>query len=318
MKAIVFLLFSFTINATLFAQAPVTFQPNWKVGDKRVATIVETETEYLNGEVTEENIETLDVRYEVMKETATDYTVKITIENVALQTVQEFYDKIGEDLKAYKDLELLYRVNKMGGTADLINWKEAKAFIEESFEQVTKVIKKKSPDSEMMVGFMMKSVVSMFDSKESIESYLEGEVNMLVMSFGKAFPLNDTLRVEDIQVNPLNPTEEVGAVQKYVLTEQGKGLYNISHTTDIDISGFVAMMKEMMSALGKSLGVSDSSVTKKTDELNNFELTMDNHTNWVFNANTSWPESLKMTVDVKGNDPKGARRNYTERVITFK
>lgn len=318
MKTTLSLLMALLISALTYAQTPVSFQPKWKVGDKRKATIVETGTGYKNGEITEQTTETIDVLYEVMKETVTDYTVKITIENIALKSVEKFYDKIGEDLKAYKDLNLLYRVNKMGGTADLLNWKEAKAFIEESFEQVTKVVKKKSPDSEMMVGFVMKSVVTMFDSKEAVEGYLEGEVNMLIMPFGKAFPLNDTLKVDDYQANPFNPGEEVRAVQQYVLTDQGKGLYNINHTMDIDLSGFVAMMKEMMAGFGKSLGVSDSSVANKTAELDELEFNMDYHTNWVFNSNTSWPESFKMVTDFYGSDPSGARRNLTERVVTFK
>jgi len=314
----ILLLFSLLVAVASFAQTEVLFKPNWKVGDKRTATIVTHDTEYRGDELTEETTENLEVVFEIVKESATDYTVKVTMDNIALSPIIEMYDKITDELPKYKSLVLMYQVNKLGGTADLLNWKESKAFILESFEQAEKLLEKKLPDDVGYAKMLMNPIVSLFSSKEAVVGYMENVINYLVTPYSQAFVLNDTVKVEKAETNPFNASEEMSTTHLYYLTEKGKGIYNLNYSIQFDMSGFVAMMKEMMSEMGKSFGVEDSSITKKNAELDDITMDMSNYSDWEYNSNTGWITKVTTKTEFFGTDPTGKRRNVSETTVTYK
>ncbi len=314
----ILLLFSLLTAIASFAQTEISFKPKWKVGDKRTAIIITHDTEYKGDELTEETTETLEVVFEIVKESATDYTVKVTMDNIALSPVAEMYDKIADELPKYKSLVLMYQVNKLGGTADLLNWKESKAFILESFEQAEKLLKKKLPEDVEYAKMLMNPIVSLFSSKEAVEGYMENVINYLVTPYSQAFVLNDTVKVERAEVNPFNASEEMSTTHLYYLTEKGKGIYNLNYSIQFDMSGFVAMMKEMMSEMGKSFGVEDSSIVKKNAEFDDITFNMTNYSDWVYNATSGWLTSVTTKTEIYGTDPSGKRRNVSETSVTYK
>ncbi len=306
------------LSYAAIAQSTFIFQPKWKVGDKRTATIVRSEMEYLNGELTDESAETLPVDYEVIKETSTAYLVKVTLENVALQAVIGVYEKVSDELPKYRNLELIYQINKIGGAADLVNWKEARDYIKTSFDQIGVLLKKKDPDAEDYLKFIMKPILSVFESKEGIEGYMKGEIELLTMHYGINMVLNDTVMNIEMEPNPFNPAEEISTTHKYYLTEQGKGLYNINYSIQFDMTNFVAMMKQMMSELGNSIGVSDSSIAKKNAELDDITFDMINSSDYTYNELTGWLTQITHVSEVLGTDPKGKRRKIVKQEVIFK
>lgn len=320
MKKPLLIALSILFPLLLLAQNSVSFQPKWKVGDKRTATITTKEVKYKDGELTEDDTEILTAQYEVLKETETAYTVRVTLDNVVLSVAASFYDKIGEDLKKYKDLVLLYQVNKIGGTADLTNWKEAQAFIKESFGQMEKVVKKKNPDMAGFIKLAFNPILAMFDSKEAIEGYMTEEIKLIMLPFTQSYVVGDTLKIEDNEPNPFNPAEEIASTHLYLLNEKDldEGLYTLDYSLQLDMSGFVAMMKDMMRNLGNSMEIEDSTMEKTNAELESLNFDMTNNAQWLFNANTSWPISVSKTAVIIATSGKGESRKTIDKTAVFK
>ena len=109
-----------TISTLGFGQ-DYNFKPQWTSGDIKQITITQVEREYEDDELISDTIIYNDARIKVLKENKDNYTLEILYENQALRAAQEFYDKLNEELKEYKDLKLIYSVNKVTAESELLN-----------------------------------------------------------------------------------------------------------------------------------------------------------------------------------------------------
>src|SRR5690606_842461 len=87
-----------------------------------------------------------EAKIKVLKDNKDSYSLEILMENQALRSAIELYDNLGEELKDYKDLKLIYSVNKETAESELLNWKEAQKFMNESFDQIIIVFEDKMPE----------------------------------------------------------------------------------------------------------------------------------------------------------------------------
>lgn len=300
--------------------AEYKFTPKWKEGDKKTVTIEQNETEYKNGELVEENTSHLTTEIEILKENNDDYILKVVHENIALRTVVNFYDKLGDELNTYKNLKLEFRINKQTGKADLINWKDAQQFMNESFDQINTLLKKKVPDMAGIAKRTFVPIVEMFKSKENIEAYMSNEIGFLLFPYDKIFVVGDTLSTKESCANPFNPLDMITQTTLSYLSnlDETKKICDINTTEIYDLTEFKEMMKTMMENMTKSLGAEDSTRDKAAKEINSIDFDMSNLTVITFDYNSTWPVKVVKTGKVTAGDPKGKTERTVIQTMTIK
>jgi hypothetical protein len=307
LTAFVLVLFSQTVHA----QTSTRFVPNWQVGDERTATTTRHEVEMKYGEVEEDTTYSMDTHFKVLSEDADSYILEVRYANVAMRMAAEFHERIDEELKAYQDLELKYRVDKVTGEADLINWKEAKAFMDKGIKAITTTLKKKDPDVAPFLSLAFAPIQEAFESKENIEAYMSTEINYLLFPFGKDFVQGDTLRIVETAPNPFNPRDSVSQTTLTWLQDSdgAGGRSDIHSTVLLDLSGFKAMMKDMMRTMGSSFGAADSTLQRQEREIAELDFEVTNSMVIVLEEASGWPLSVVQQAQFTGSDPKGRREN---------
>ncbi|HRO98564.1 MAG TPA: hypothetical protein PLN54_03955 [Flavobacteriales bacterium] len=301
-------------SSTARAQPSTRFAPHWQVGDKRTATTTRHEVDMKYGEVEEDTTFSIDTHYKVLSEDADSYLLEMRYANVAMRMAAEFHDRIDEELKAYQDLVLEYRVDKVTGEADLTNWKEAKAFMDKGIKAITTTVKKKDPDLAPLLSLVLAPIQAAFESKENIEAYMSTEINYLLFPFGKDFVQGDTLRMVETAPNPFNPRDSVSQTTLTWLHDPdgSGGRSDIHSTVLLDLSGFKAMMTDMMRKMGSSFGAADSTLQRQEREIAELDFEVTNSMVIVLEEATGWPLSVVQRVLITGSDPKGRR----ERSVT--
>jgi hypothetical protein len=281
------------------------FSPNWKVGDSKKISITQAESEFENGKLIASTSTNNEAEIKVLKVTADSYLVEITMENQAMIAAASFYEKLGEELKEYRDLRLLYQVNRSTAKAELQNWEEVKDFIDKSFEQITSLLEEKVPDEAFFVGLVFMPIKEIFKSKENVEAYVQESIGFLLSPFNKDFKLGETLTVVEISNNPFKPTEKIEVTNLFTLesVDTQSKVCTINHETKIDLSKFIEMMRSMMMKMAESMGVDEEDTAKKTQELDEFNLDMKSNQVITFDYNSTWVTKVVTTGIVTGSDP---------------
>ncbi len=305
------------ISASSFCQE-YNFKPKWTKGDVKQITITQVEREYEDGELISDTITYNETRIKVLKDNKEDYILEILMENLALSATIGFYDKLGEELKNYKELKLIYAVNKETGKSELQNWEEAQKFMNNSFEQITKVLEDKSPEFAPFVGMVFLPIKESFKSKENIEAYMETNIGYLLTPFKNKYTIGEVITLTESQESPFNPMQEVSSTTKLSLeslSEKSKTC-TFKQEVELDLSEFIEMMKGMMEKMAEAFGANDSISDKKSKEMDDFEMDIENIQLITFNYETSWVTKVVATSKVTGTDPRKGIKTKAEVVIT--
>ncbi|MDX2001706.1 MAG: hypothetical protein SFW35_04710 [Chitinophagales bacterium] len=297
----------------------ITFQPKWKVGDKKMVSHKVEQIKFVNDSLKGQTEEVSEYQVEILKENATSFEIKFVTKNALLTSVENLYEKLGEEMKPYGNLVLIYKVNKADGQVDLTNWEEAQNFMKSSLEQILKLVKKKDKDGVALVKLMLDPIVSIFDSKENTSAYMEDYIKWVVLPFGKNFVLGDTLKVKTSEPNPLNPGQSLFATEKYVLHKSNADSYSIDYILDIDMGPFIETMKSMISDMGESVGVEQNAIDKKSKELENIKLDMVTSFVLTYDNNIGWVQTLQGNAIISGSEPtQGSFKSINNISITYK
>lgn len=294
------------------------FKPQWKKGDVKKITIEQIERKYEDDKLLSDTIIYNEARIEVLKDNKDSYTLEILMENQALRAAIEFYDKLGEELIEYKDLKLIYSVNKETTEFELLNWEEAQKFMNESFGQITSILEEKAPDMASFVGFVFMPLEEMFKSKENIEAYMEDDIGYIVTPFNKDFKLGEVITTTETGENPFNPMQEVSATTHLTLEKVDKGskTCTINKEVELDLSEFIEMIKSMMQKMAESFGANDSITAEKSKEMDEFEMDIENLQVISFDYETTWVTKVVGNGVVSGTDPKKGVKTKTEIITT--
>ncbi len=201
-----------------------------------------------------------------------------------------------------------------------MNWKEAQAYVKKSYEEVEALVKKKAPEAVEYVKLAWSPILKLFNSKETIEAYTENEIKMITLPFGHAFTVGDTLKETETEANPFDPASELSVTHAFYLLEKdkAKGLYTLDYAVEFDMAPFVAMIKNMMTEMGKSFGVEDSSIAKKSAEIDDINFEMTNNTQWLFDSKSTWPISMTFASKITGTGQGENRLKVQEKTVVFK
>jgi len=282
------------------------FKPNWNKGDVKNVRINQVEQEYEDDVLISDTTIYNEARIEVLKSDKENYTLEILLENQALRTAIQFYDKLGDELKDYQDLKLIYSVNKESAESKLLNWKEAQKFMNNSFEQISTLLEKKAPEVAPSFNFAFMPLREIFKSKENIEAYMEDNIGYILTPFNKNFKVGQTITTNDKGENPFNPTQEMSA-KTLLSLESVDSLTKtcmIHQEVELDLTEFVEMMKGMMRKMSQSFGVNDSIAAIKSKEIDEFEMDIENLQVITFDLQTSWVTKVVGTGIISGTDPE--------------
>lgn len=295
-----------------------SFKPNWKVGEAKKIVISQVEREYEDDELIQDSTTYNEASIKVLEDNEGSYTFELLMENQALVATMAIYETIGEDLDDYKNLKLTYSINKETGKADLLNWEDARDFMNESFDQITGVLEEKAPGVASFSGLLFMPMKEAFKSKENMEGYMESSVGYFLTPFQNDYKIGETVEKIESGENPFNPRQEVSTTTKQTLrsiNEKTK-IATIDKEVILDLSEFIEMMKGMMLEMAKSFGVSDSAAINKTNEIDDFEMDITNREVIEFNYETTWVTKVVSTATVKGFDPKKKQKTKTEVITT--
>jgi hypothetical protein len=309
---------SLFVLSTLVYGQEYNYKPTWKKGDTKKISVTQVQKKYENDKLIENETTYNTASVKVLSENETTYTLEIQLENQALRSAILFYEKAGEELKAYKNLKLIYAVNKETAETELLNWKEAQKFMLESVGQITKLMKKKAPSSSSFMNLIFTPLLETFKSKQNIEEYMKSTIGYLVLPFNKHFKLNETIKTIENTTNPLNPAQELSATTLLTLTNVNTNnkTCTINQEVILDLSQFIAMIKDMMQKMSKSFGVNDSITAIKSKEMDDFEMDITTTQSIIFNYESAWVTQMTTTSIISGTDPQKGTKNKTEVITT--
>jgi len=294
------------------------FKPIWEKGESKTIKVTIVQKEYEDNELVSDTTMLNFASVKVLKESDENYTLEVLYENQALRSVMAFYDKVGEELTDYKDLKLIYLVNKKDGEIDLTNWEDAQKFMNESFEAITKLLKKKAPEFASFTKLIFLPIEEAFKSKENIEAYMDPYIGFLFTPYGQNFSLGDTISITETEKNPFNAMQDVSATTLLVLhtVNEDANTCQIHQEVILDLSSFIEMMKGMMQKMAESFGVSDSSAAAKTKEMDSFEMNIFNTQEISFDYESTWVTKVVNTATVTLVDPTKGKKSNSETITT--
>jgi hypothetical protein len=300
----------FTISllfvTTLGFSQDYTFRPLWTKGDVKHVSMTQVEKEYEDDILIFDTTVYNEARITVLKENKTHYTLEILMENQALSKVKGFYDKLGEELKEYKNLKLIYSIDKETAEYELLNWKDAQKFMTNSLKQINKITKNKVPDSAPFIRLILMPLNEIFKSKENIESYMSSNIEYILIPFNTRFKIGETITKTKSQENPFNPRQEISETTLLTLESVNEGTKTciINKEVEVDLTEFIAMMNTMIQKMSKSFGENDSITTKKSLSIDEFEMDIENLQIITFDYETTWITRIEGKGLVLGTDPE--------------
>ena len=317
--------FTFLFSLVLFAQitfaqvGKIVFKPTWKVGEKKTLTIIEEKITYDGDSIKSKESDEISGEISVTKMDNTHYYLSITYTNVVLKAFQKVYDNLGAELPAYKNIVLQYKVNKQTGKSDLINWKEANAYIQKTFDEVSKVINTKMPEAADMLEIIFTPIKDLFKSKESAEGYFGQEMGCVLAPFGKNYSTKDTLLTREAAKNPFG-NDSLVANKRSILNNYNPsaGTCDIVTVTDMDMSQVIQMIKTMMTNMMKKMDPKGEKSQEKMAELDNIKMEMNNVETISFNITTSWFTSCTQKTLVLASMPGKNSKQQVIKTITLK
>ncbi len=266
------------------------FTPQWKKGTKKTLNFEQNEREFENDVLISDTTIYNQAEIKVIDEDAESYTLKVVYENQALRAAASFYAKIGEELKDYRDLKLLFSIDKTTAEAELLNYEEAQDFMNKSIDQMTEIMEEKVPEMASFAGLLFMPIKSVFMSKENIEAYMLDMIGFMLVPYQSDYRLNESISTTTSQENPFSPSKEISAttVLTLVRADDDSGTYLIEQDIQLDLSEFAEMMKGMMQSMAESFGVNDSTATDKMDMVDDFKMSMTNIQSINYDSNSTW------------------------------
>ncbi len=294
------------------------FKPLWKKGDLKHVAITQVEREYEDGELISDTTYFNEARIEVVGAAKDDFILEILLENQALRSATEFYDKLGNELKEYQDLKLIYSVNKETAKSELQNWEDAQEFMNNSFEQISVVLNDKAPDLAPYIEMVFMPVREIFKSKENIEAYMDENIGYILTPFNKSFAVGETMTLTETGENPFNPMQEMSVTTLLTLESVNKKAQTciINQEVELDLSEFIEMMKDMMRKMAESVGADEGITAEKSEEIAGFEMDIENQQIITFDYKTTWVTKVVSTGVISGTDPKKGTKTKNEIIST--
>lgn len=294
----------------------LTLTPQWKYGDTRMLTIVNVRTEVKDGETTVDR-DVVQAEFQVLQETPSAYILQVEYENVVLRHAEKLSESFTVEGPEAANFILRYSVDRKTGASELQNWKEVQGFVLSSFEAIHEELEEKDPDNASIFQLIMLPTLSVFDSRENVESYFHEMIDLVTAPFGKALIQGDTLREVQREANPFSPNDSLSTTILTTLekVDLEKQQAVIRTETQMDMRPFVDAMKAMVGAMMKAMITDPEEQRANEAEMNAgmdaVRFDIKNERIETIDLRTTWPLDAVTTVQVSTDmmDKKNSAMN---------
>ena len=305
----------FLISCSLFSYAQeLKFVPKWKQGDK-FKVLTKTKTKSLKKDTTWK-VEKRSFESELyVKSIRSDhFLIQITYKNFYLTMFKKAFENIDEQPPTISKLKLLFKVKKDGSNASLEKWKEIRDLVNDQVKLVIqKSASKKGEGKEYIdsLNLMFSSITEVWNSKESIESMFDFEIEAFLAPFKTSFS-KDTITTKIKVMNPF-AKEKKDSIEcqhlSWLSSKKGK-LYDLGNTNIMDMSDYSELIKEMMKGMFSGfLKMAGDSTSEKylkgkqklDDMLDKIKFDIKEVNNFNYNAKTGYILFYKKTSSNEGS-----------------
>ena len=303
-----------SFNVLLLIAQDVAITPKWQKGDTRTLFMTKVESEQKADGSTEEHTERLDAKVRVTNMTATTYMVELEYRNVVITQLQELGGTVGAELDPWRRMVLRYEVDRRSGDALLYNWQDVRDVVNGSFNEIKRSMRKKDPEMADELLPVLEVITQMFQSREAIDGYFRGPIEMLTFCLGKPLTLGETLTLTSAEASPCGDGKDTLKVETMIRLEALNSeaqQCTISASQNWDMAPVVAMMKEVHTALINAGGAEKASQARSKAEMEKAlaEITMEmkDEQTIVMDLESTWPLRAERTSTVVSKSPEGTR-----------
>ena len=307
--------FLFLVGAICSFSQTYRFNPTWKKGEVKLVRSVEVEKEFENDLLIDEITTSNEMRITVLSDKGENYTIEVLFENQALKAALNLYEGLAEELPELRDLKLIFTVHKANAALELVNWKEAQAFMNQSFDDIAAVIQRKMPDEAPFIDLVFMPIRELFRDKESIEAYMSTTIAFILTPFNTDFTLGIANEQLDTAPNPFNPEQQVTTTTRITLESISPTACMFQQEVELDISQFVEMMRTMIKKMTESLNDGQGLSPEKLAEFEEFNMEITNQQTIAFDRTSSWVTQVDGMVTVTGNDPMKGVASRRESIL---
>lgn len=255
----------------------VNLEPNWKKGAKK-SILIKSETKKSRKEGKWE-IESNEFNANLLvKEVNKDhYIIKITYKDFFLNTFKHAMDKIGNSPTVQKKLNLFFKVSKNGKEFELINWEDAKAVMNTTFNDLKNALNKKSNNDTLFTQLF--NPFSALFTKSTVQSMFSTEMEALLSPYNTSWS-KDTVKQTRSELNPFGKgkKDSLTVHTNSWIKDQNGTILNLGSEQIFDTEKFEEMMKTMMKTMfnGFMKMAPDTTSSKFTEKKKELDLLLDN------------------------------------------
>jgi hypothetical protein len=193
--SITFILFLFCFQ--LFAQIDSTniaFVAYWEEGDTYDYKITKTKQKWKKSELIENNVQSYQIKFFVLKSTPTSYTIKWTYENDLGSNLNLSKD-ILKKLSKYNNIDIIYKTSETGVFQEIVNWKEVSKLYKNMFDDIINSYAQGEKAKELREA--LTPLKNIYNSKEGVEQLILKEIQYFHFPMGLEFETKEIIEFED-------------------------------------------------------------------------------------------------------------------------
>lgn len=295
------------------------FKLNWAVGEKKLISISKNAKEFKDGKLTRDTSALVINMITIISTNDSAYFVDYRMENDLVKYGSLLYKDLKTEFTNDSTIVLKFCVNKTTLKASLLNLDKANSIIDDSYNQITKILESKVPDKMLKSkGIFDLLHQELKDFKfESCELF-----PILLYSYNKKFEIGDTLITVDSLSNPFNLQNFCGAkIKTYISKKSGKTI-DIAVDKTYDFASYKLMIKELSA---KMVGATPL-VLKGTEQLTGLMSSMLNSVNFEATESmvisrrfdSSWPLKITQHSTMNVIDANSESSAMINTIIEFK
>jgi len=285
----------FFLCSVLTAQSDsLYFTPKWKRGDEQKVRFNRSERTYDADKLIKDTSYYFEAKYIVRAEDDTSYQLFVKAPNIAMRSIVKAYEKVDKKYRGFRDLELLYRVRKDNGQFELINYLEARSFIDKSMLDLETLVTDIVPKETETVKSLLAPIKAMLSSKEAIDAYMQDYIHFIQYPYGKMFILGDTLLINTELKNPMNALDTLIQTDLYFVQKGSYTNYNVTHATMFDADEYRQFMAQTNKSMSQGMVLDSNAINDKINAMFNFN----SHMTVEYNPITSWPKYARFESSI--------------------
>jgi len=294
---------------TLYAQRDTLyFTPKWKRGDQRKVRFNIHEKNFEDNKLTVDTSYYYAATYKVKVEDDTSYQLLVNAPSLALNSIFSTYEMVGAKYRGFRDIALLYQVDKKNGSFQLLNYNESKAYLDKSMLDLEALFTKMIPNEAEMATQMLEPIKQLISTEEGVNAFMHDFIHFIQYPYGKSFILGDTLELKSKILNPMNQSDTIVQAELYYATKGNYANYNITNVQIINTHVLQQFLTEMIDTTQINL---EQDTTSKLSDIKVPNMDLNSQLKVEFNASTSWPKYARQKSKVV------IRNRKIEKVVNY-